>query len=95
MSDNETFHSLQKYVSVDTAAAVIQHGRSFVYDLLGTGDLTAVKDGKRTYVLIESIRAYQARVMAQPPAKFAASPRKIAADQPRRRRRRSSKAVIG
>jgi hypothetical protein len=81
---------LQKYLSVDNTAAVIQHGRSYVYDLLGEGKLEAVKDGKRTYVLIDSIERYQASILAQPVAKFAPpSPRKGPLSyQPIRRRRR-------
>jgi hypothetical protein len=62
-------------------------GRSQLYEALGRGELRAIKDGSKTLVLLESIRAYMA---ALPPAK-------IAAPRPRQsqKKRRGKHAAAG
>jgi len=98
------FHPLATHVSINAAATILDKGRASVYVLLGTGKLAAIKDGKRTMVLIESIKAYQAALLAQPPAQFA-PPKHVRENQeslpnvvqrhqrPVRRRRRNRNAI--
>jgi hypothetical protein len=52
---------LVHHVRLDIACAILGFGRSKLYEALGRGELTAVKDGPRTLITVESIRAYQAR----------------------------------
>jgi hypothetical protein len=65
------FHFLVHAVPIDVACDVLHRGRSFVFELLGKRLLNGVKDGNRTLVTVESIRAYQANM---PPAVFKAPP---------------------
>jgi Helix-turn-helix domain len=53
------------------AQAILGMGRSKMYEALGRGELTAVKDGAKTLITVESIREYQAR---RPVAKFTPPP---------------------
>jgi hypothetical protein len=62
---------LVHYVRLDIACGILGFGRSKLYEALGRGELTAVKDGTRTLITIESIRAYQAR---RPVANFTPPP---------------------
>ncbi len=54
-------------VPIAEAVSVSGMSRSAVYRALATGDLRAVKQGSRTLVLVDSIRAYLASL---PPATF-------------------------
>jgi hypothetical protein len=94
---NPPFHFLVHAIPIDVTCEVLHRGRSFVFELLGKQKLQGVKDGNRTLVTIESIRAYQA---SMPPAVFREPPpprleglvrlrEKAAAKRAERRRRRA------
>jgi hypothetical protein len=86
-----TVHPLAISVSIADTGKILNRSRASVYVMLGDGKLTAVKDGSRTMVLIDSIKAYQASL---PVASF--TPTKPRSENPAklpRRRRRKSKAV--
>jgi hypothetical protein len=51
---------LVKSVLPKIAQAILGIGRSKMYEALGRGDLSAVKDGQRTLITTESIAHYQA-----------------------------------
>jgi hypothetical protein len=46
-------------VSIRDAGQILVKGRTQIYGMLATGKLVAVKDGKRTLVTVESIKAHQ------------------------------------
>jgi hypothetical protein len=62
---------LVHHVRPEIAQAILGMKRSKMYEALGRGELTAVKDGPRTLITVESIREYQAR---RPVAKFTPPP---------------------
>jgi hypothetical protein len=62
---------LVHHVRPEIAQAILGMRRSKMYEALGRGELTAVKDGPRTLITVESIREYQAR---RPVAKFTPPP---------------------
>jgi hypothetical protein len=64
-----TFHPLRASVPKLEAQHVLNIGKTKLHDLLGRGELTAVKNGVRTEVTIASIKDYQASL---PPATFKA-----------------------
>jgi hypothetical protein len=65
--------SLRQAIAIKATQIVLDLGRSKIYEELGAGNLTAVKDGTRTLITVESIRRYQAN---RPQAKFNPAPRK-------------------
>jgi hypothetical protein len=64
-------HSLVTHVTVDQACEILHRGRSFVFELLGAGKLSGVKDNNRTLITVASIQSYLA---AMPPAVFKPPP---------------------
>jgi hypothetical protein len=56
------FHPLTVSVPRRVAQHVLNVGRTKIYDLLGLGQLEAVKNGARTEITVESIRRYQANL---------------------------------
>jgi excisionase family DNA binding protein len=44
--------------TVNDAAAYSGIGRTRLYELIGTGDLEAIKAGKRTLIVADSLRRY-------------------------------------
>jgi hypothetical protein len=61
------FPFLVHAVPVLVCGEAIYRARSKVFELLASGELDGVKDGKRTLVTVESIRRFQAKM---PPAVF-------------------------
>jgi hypothetical protein len=41
-------------------------GKTYLYELIGAGEITMVKLGKRSFVTVDSIRAYVDRLASQP-----------------------------
>jgi hypothetical protein len=71
MPDIDTLPPLMDAVPRLQAQAILCMGHNKLYALLRRGQLEAVKDGPRTLITIESIRAYQAgrpRAVFMPPA---------------------------
>ena len=50
-------------VSINRAAALLDCGRTMVYNLANSGDLQLVKIGRRSLVSAESLTAYVARLV--------------------------------
>ncbi len=61
MPDIDTLHPLKLSIPKLEAQQVLNLGHNKLYALLRRGELEAVKDGPRTYITVESIRAYQER----------------------------------
>jgi excisionase family DNA binding protein len=49
--------TLPVFMSVDEACRLVSLGRNRLYQLLKTGEVTAVKDGRRTLVSVKSLLA--------------------------------------
>jgi hypothetical protein len=63
--------------SVPQGCQMISIGTQGMYDLIGAGLVRAVKRGTRTLLVVESLRAYAAKLELDYPAKVAApKPRK-------------------
>jgi hypothetical protein len=58
--DDALLVSLVKAVPTKKAQAILNMGHSKLYEELGKGNLSAVKDGSRTLITAESILRYQA-----------------------------------
>jgi excisionase family DNA binding protein len=43
---------------IPQAATMIGHGNRFIYEAIATGKIEAVKSGKRTLVVVESLHEY-------------------------------------
>ena len=67
MDDNNQPQLKPFFVSVAEAARLTDAGESTIWDLLAKGELTAVKDGARTKILMASIERH---VATRPKAKF-------------------------
>jgi excisionase family DNA binding protein len=48
-------------VKIRDAAAMLQLGRSYIYELLDLGELTAIKAGRSRRIIVASIHDYVAR----------------------------------
>jgi excisionase family DNA binding protein len=86
MDDNNQPQLKPFFVSVAEAARLTDAGESTIWDLLAKGELTAVKDGARTKILMASIERH---VATRPKAKFL-KPRRRAIHAARRPRPRES-----
>jgi excisionase family DNA binding protein len=51
-------------VTIPQAAAMIGRGKTFIYGAISDGRIKAVKSGKRTLIVVESLRAYAASLPA-------------------------------
>ena len=51
-------------VSIPHAAAMLGRGINAIYDLIGAGEIRAVKSDSRTLIVIESLREYAASLPA-------------------------------
>lgn len=49
-------------VTIEEAATALGVGRSTVYKLMNTGELTSAKIGRRSLLTAERVRAYAAKV---------------------------------
>jgi hypothetical protein len=57
MHDAKTDGALEPiFVSPNEAMRILDCGHSFLYGLINSGELEAVKDGKRTKIVMKSIR---------------------------------------
>ena len=73
---NQTARIEPYALTINDAARFAGWTRSEVYRRLNTGDIYAVKNGKRTLVLMDSLRAY---LQELPPATFRQPAEKSAA----------------
>jgi hypothetical protein len=92
---NNPLHFLVTHVTVDLACEILHRGRSFVFELLGAGKLSGVKDNNRTLITVASIQSYLA---AMPPAAFKPPPpprlddlKRLHEEQAKRAKRRAER----
>jgi excisionase family DNA binding protein len=67
---------------IPLAAATLGHGERFIYEKIATGEIEAVKSGRRTLVVVASLQRYAA---ALPPAKIKPITRRAPISHRRRR----------
>jgi hypothetical protein len=58
----------QIFCTVPQARHILSCGTQGIYDLLGAGKIKGVKRGSRTLLVVESLRAYAAELIANQPA---------------------------